>query len=44
MAGKTLITGASGFIGTNLVAAMVAAGEALLSLDKAPALCPGHER
>jgi len=44
MPGKTLITGGSGFIGTNLVAAMVAEGEDLLSLDKAPALCPGHER
>ena len=44
MRGKTLITGGSGFIGTNLIAAMTADGEDLLSLDKAPALCPGHER
>ena len=42
MASRVLVTGGSGFIGTNLVQALLDDGSRVLNLDLAPPLHPGH--
>ena len=42
MARRVLITGGSGFIGTNLVQALLDSGSQVLNLDCSPPIHPGH--
>lgn len=43
MASRVLVTGGSGFIGTNLVQDFLESGVQVLNLDHSPPLQPGHE-